>query len=214
MDEEISIIDSKTRNEKIKIFFSQNKKFLIFLILIIISIIISFYSFQIYEDKQKTKISEIYNSTIIEYKKVDQIKTISALKNLIDEKDSTYSPLALYFLIDNNLIDDIDEMNNLFDILINKTSLENEIKNLLIYKKGLFNADTADENTLLNILKPIINSESVWKSHALYLIAEYFYAKKEKQKAKEFFTQILNLDDVNGDILKEAQKRISRDLSE
>ena len=63
------------------------------------------------------------------------------MKEIIEDKDSTYSPLALYFLLDNKLIDNRDEVNNLFDILINKTSLEYEIKNLVIYKKGLFNAD-------------------------------------------------------------------------
>jgi hypothetical protein len=47
------------------------------------------------------------------------------------------------------------------------------------------------EVDLLNILNPIINSDSVWKSHALYLMAEFFYDKSEKQKAKEFFNQIL-----------------------
>ena len=50
--------------------------------------------------------------------------------------DTTYSPLALYFLIDNNLIENQDEINMLFDELINKTSLDKEIKNLNIYKKG------------------------------------------------------------------------------
>ena len=136
------------------------------------------------------------------------------MKEIIEEEDSTYSPLALYFLIDNNLIKNQKEINDLFDILINKTSLDKEIKNLIIYKKGLFNADTFNENELIEILKPLINSDSVWKSHALYLIAEYFYSKNEKQKSKEFFNQIINSKNVNQDIFKEAQKRLNRDLSE
>ena len=133
---------------------------------------------------------------------------------IIGEKDSTYSPLALYFLIDNGLIESRKEVNDLFDILINKTSLENEIKNLIIYKKALYNADSTEENKLLDILNPIINSKSVWKSHSLYLIAEYFYSKGEKQKSKEFFNQIISLENGNQDIKKEALKRISRDLSD
>ena len=71
--------------------------------------------------------------------------------------------------------------NSYFDLLINELSLENEIKNLIIYKKGLFNSDFADENQLLDILNPIIKSESIWNSHALYLMAEYYFAKNEKQ---------------------------------
>jgi hypothetical protein len=136
------------------------------------------------------------------------------MKEVIEDKNSTYSPLALYYLIDENLIKDKSEINYLFDVLINKTSLDYEIKNLIIYKKALFNADTTNENELLNILNPIINSKSIWKSHGLYLLAEYFYSKNEKQKSKEFFNQILNTKNANTDIIKETQKRLNRDLSE
>ena len=78
----------------------------------------------------------------------------------------------------------------------------------------MFNADEAQENDLLNILNPLINSESVWKSHALYLMAEYFHSRDQKQKSKEFFNQIANLEDANSDIKLEAQKRLNRDLSD
>jgi hypothetical protein len=98
--------------------------------------------------------------------------------------------------------------------LIDEISLDKEIKNLVIYKKALFNADQAQESELLNMLNPLIKSESVWKSHALYLMAEYFYSKDQKQKSKEFFNQIANLEDANSDIKLQAQKRLNRDLSE
>ena len=129
-------------------------------------------------------------------------------------KDPTYSPLSLYFIIDNELIDETDEINNLFNIIINKTDLDDEIRNLIIYKKALFNADIYEENELLEDLKPLTNNESVWKSHALYLIAEYYYSKNEKQKSKEFFNKILNTENANQDIVKETQKRLNRDLSD
>ena len=144
----------------------------------------------------------------------DKSKIVLSLKEVIKNKNSTYSPLALYFLIDNNLIDNRKEINDLFDIIINEISLEEEIKNLIIYKKALYNADYINENLLLEILNPIINSKSVWKSHALYLLAEYFYSKNEKQKSKEFFSLILSLENANQDLIKEAQKRLNRDLSE
>ena len=214
MDEEITIINEKTRNEKIKQFFSENKKILILFILALIIFIFSFYSYQIFKDNKKEKLSDRYNALVIDYNDENKVEIIPSMKKIIESKDSTYSPLALYFLIDNNLIESQSEINRLFDILINKTSLEFEIKNLIIYKKALYNADTIDENQLLNILNPIINSKSVWRSHSLYLVAEYFYSKKEKKKSKEFFEKILSIENANQDIIKEAQKRLSRDLSE
>mgnify|MGYP001478543771 FL=1 len=214
MDEEISIIDSNTRNQKIKDFFINNKKILATITIFLIFSILSFYIYQIYKDQNKEKISNRYNSAIIEHKNGDDSKIISEMKEIIEDKNSTYSPLSLYYLIDENLIKDKNEINYLFDVLINKTSLDYEIKNLIIYKKALFNADTTNENELLNILNPIINSKSIWKSHGLYLLAEYFYSKNEKQKSKEFFNQILNTKNANTDIIKETQKRLNRDLSE
>ena len=214
MDEEITIINEKTRNEKIKYFFINNKKLLLLFLSCLIIIILGFYSYQIYKDSHREWISDKYNNAVIEYNNGDKSKVLSSMKEVVEDKDTTYSPLALYFLIDNNLVQDKSEINELFDILIHKTSLEDEIRNLIIYKKALFNADTSDENQILGILKPLINSKSIWKSHALYLLAEYFYSKDEKQKAKEFFNQILNIENANQDIVKEAQKRLNRDLSD
>ena len=64
------------------------------------------------------------------------------------------------------------------------------------------------------ILNPLINSESVWKSHALYLMAEYFYSKGQKQKAKEFYDKIVSLENSNENIKSEVQKKLRRDFSE
>ena len=133
---------------------------------------------------------------------------------IINFKDKTYSPLALYFLLDNNIINSREKVNGLFDILIEETKLDKEIKNLIIYKKGLYNSDYETENNLLKILNPLINSKSIWKSHSLYLLAEYFFSKNEKQKAKEFFEKIITLENSNPQIKVEAQKRIQRDFSE
>ena len=214
MDEEITIIDSKTRNEKIKNFLIEKRKIIIFIVSFLILGLLSFYSFNAYKESNKKKLSDRYNKLIIEYKDTDKTTVISSLIEIINYKDSTYSPLALYFLIDNNLIQDRNKINSLFDILINKTALEFEIKNLIIYKKALYNADVVNENELLDILDPLLKSESVWRSHALYLVGEYFYSKNDKLKSKEFFNEILIIKNANQDILKEAKKRLNRDLSD
>ena len=214
MDEEITIIDSNTRNEKIKNFFIVNKKNLIIVFSIILVAVIGYLSIKEVKEKKKIKLANQFNITKINFKIEEKQTTIDQLTKLINENDATYSPLALYFLIDNNLVNNKNEINVLFDELINKTSLDDEIKNLIIYKKALFNSNFVSENELLEMLNPIINSEGIWKSHALYLLAEYFYSKGEKQKSKEFFNQILTLPNSNNDLKVESQKRINRDFSE
>jgi predicted negative regulator of RcsB-dependent stress response len=214
MDEEILIIDSKTRNEKIKNFFINNKKKLVACTSILLISIIGYFSLEEIKIRNKIKLAEKFNLVIINFQTQEKQKTINELTNVVKENEATYSPLALYFLIDNNLIKNKNEINILFDELIDETKLDEEIKNLIIYKKALFNSDFASENELLQMLNPIINSESIWKAHALYLIAEYFYSKNEKKKSKEFFSQILLLRNGNIEIKKQSQKRINRDFSE
>ena len=214
MDEDISIINSNTRKEKIKSFFLNNKKKILIFLITIVLLIISFFGYEEFKDNQRERVSNLFYSTIIDYDGNNKEKTTNKLKQIIKMKDETYSPLSLYFILDNNLISNRSEINTLFDTLISKTSLEKEIKNLIIYKKGLYNADQVSENELLEILNPIIKSESVWSSHALYLLAEYFYSKNQKQKSKEFFNQIINLKKSNSDIIIQAQKRLNRDLSD
>ena len=214
MDEDLSIINTNTRNEKIKNFFVNNKNKIISGIIILIIIIVGVFSYDKYLINKKKDISDSYNSIIIDYSEKTKEKTASSLIEIINKKDPTYSPLSLYFIIDNNLVSDQSKINSLFDILIKDTSLDSEINNLIIYKKALFNADNAQEGDLLNMLNPLINSKSVWKSHSLYLMAEYFYANNQKQKAKEFFNQIIALENSNPDIRLQAEKRLNRDLSE
>ena len=212
MDEDIAIINSNTRNEKVKNFLINNKKLLISFLVFIIFLLISFFIFGEFKERNKIKISNQYNLVVAEYSKKNSELTKNALIDLINKKDSTYSPLSLYFIIDNALVTNQTKINELFDIIIEEVSLEKEIKNLIIYKKALYNADNSNEIQLLDILSPIINSKSVWKSHGLYLMAEYFYSKGEKQKSKEFFNKIISLEEANRTLKIESQKRLNRDF--
>ena len=214
MDEETALIDANTRNEKIKNFLVNNKSKILTIVISIMVLLLLFFGYGEYKKRDRISVSDEFNSLIIGYNKENHTKILNGLIKVIREKNPTYSPLALYFIIDNDLTDDKDQINEYFDILIEDTSLENEIKNLVIYKKGLYNADIVDEAGILKILKPIINSESVWKSHALYLLGEYFYSKQENQKAKDFFEQIVSLENSNLEIKTQAQKRLNRDLSD
>ena len=214
MDEDISIINSNTRNERIKNFFINNKKILILSLTLIILIVIFYFAYGEIQDRKTKSLSEKYNNIVVNFKESNKQIFKKELVEIINVKDATYSPLALYFIIDNEIQSSTEEINNFFDTIINEVNLDKEIKNLIIYKKALYNADFETENNLINILQPVINSNSVWKSHALYLIAEYFFDKNEKQKAKDFYNQILNFEKSNESIVIETQKRLNRDFSE
>ena len=214
MDEDIEIINTQTRNEKIKNFFINNKNSLISILVIIILALIGYFSFEEYQSSKREKLADKYDLAVIRYEADNKSNVIPDLKEVINAKDKTYSPLAFYFLLDNDLINSKEEINNYFDILINDIGLDKKFKELTIFKKGLYNSDFVDENGLLNILNPVIKSKSTWKPHALYLMAEYYLANNQKQKSKEFFNKIVILENISSKIKLKAQKRLRSDFSE
>ena len=214
MDEDIAIISKNARREEIKKFFIKHKKKIYFLTSIIL---ITIFSIFFYLDNTKKKKAEIANKFIkatINYNLKEEAYYLKEFKEIINSHDSTYSPLSLFFLIDNNLLNSNEEINHLFDQVLNNVDLEREIKNLVIYKKALINADFQPENTMIEILNPVINSESFWKPHSLLLLGDYFLFKGEKQKAKDFYYQILTSKKTNKNIFNQAQQRILKNYGE
>ena len=214
MDEDIEIINTQTRNEKIKNFLKNYRVYLISFFLLIILVLISYFSFEEYQSSKREKLADKYDLAVIRYEADNKYNVIPDLKEVINARDRTYSPLAFYFLLDNDLINSKDEINNFFDIIINDVGLDGKFKELTIYKKGLYNSDFSNENELLTILNPLIKSESIWKPHSLYIMAEFYLSKNQMQKSKEFFEQIVSLENNNTKIKAKAQKRLRSSFSE
>ena len=97
---------------------------------------------------KKLEIAEIYNQITLKEITIENTNDIEQLVKIIKEKDPIYSALSLYFIIENDLVNDQKEINNFFDLVI-KSQEEKEIKNLIIYKKAMYNADIISENELL-----------------------------------------------------------------
>ena len=97
MDEDISIIDTNTRNEKIKNFFIKNKNKIIEIILSIIIIIISYYSLEKIKEKNKIKLANQYTSTIMNFDNDDKETTIKILTNLVKERDNLFAISFIFF---------------------------------------------------------------------------------------------------------------------
>ena len=209
MSEDIEIINQNTRIEKIKIFFLNNYKRLIGSFVLILIVLFSYFGYQEYQKRAKLEIAEIYNEITLKEITIKNTDDIKQLVKIIKEKDPIYSALSLYFIIENDLVNEQKEINNFFDLVI-KSQKEKEIKNLIIYKKAMYNADIAEENELLEILNPILKSESVWKSHALLLMADYFDHNNNSIKSKDFLQEIVNSELVNNEIRVEAERRLKR----
>mgnify|MGYP001465968360 CR=1 FL=1 len=213
MSEDIEIINQNTRIEKIKNFFSNNYKKLISSFILVLLILFSYFGYQEYKKRLKLEIAEMYNQITLNDITIENTNDIEQLEKIIKEKDPIYSALSLYFIIENDLVNDKKKINNYFDIVI-KSQEEKEIKNLIIYKKAMYNTGIVSENELLDILNPILKSESVWKSHALLLMADYFEHNDNLIKSKDFLKEIVNSQLVNNSIKIEAERRLKRKFSD
>ena len=197
-----------TKKSKPKRFYESNK-ILIFSSIFVLAIILI--SFSVYfENKEKNKIllSENYVQAKIYLENGNKDKATSLLKKVIFANDPTYSTLGFFLILNQNLFTDYKELSTLFDHLLDNNKFEKEVQNLLIYKKALFNSNFISESKLLSDIEPLLNTETLWKPHALLLIGDYFVAKKEYIKAKEFYTQILLINNLQKDFYDQARSKL------
>ena len=197
-----------TKKSKLKKFYEANK-ILIFstvLILVIAIASVSFYS----ETKEKKKIllADNYLTAKVYLENGDGNRAKSVLKTVILANNSTYSTLSLFLILNENLITTQEELSNLFDHVLENNKFEKEVKNLIIFKKALFQSNFVSELELLDAVKPLINTETVWKPHALLLLGDYFASKKEYLKAKEFYVQILSLKNLHKELYNYARSQL------
>ena len=197
-----------TKKSKLRRFYEWNK-ILIFSSIIVLAIILI--SLGVYfENKEKNKIllSENYVQAKIYLENGNKVEAISLLKKVIFANDPTYSTLSFFLILNQNLVTDHEELSTLFDHLLNNNKFEKEVINLLIYKKALFNSNFISESKLLSDIQPLLNTETLWKPHALLLMGDYFVAKKEYIKAKEFYTQILLINNLQKDFYDQVMSKL------
>ena len=198
-----------TKKSKLRRFYELNK-ILIFSSIFVLAIILI--SFSVYfENKEKNKIllSENYVQAKIYLENGNKDEAISLLKKVIFANDPTYSTLSFFLILNQNLVTEHEELSTLFDHLLNNNKFEKEVINLLIYKKALFNSNFISESKLLNDIQPLLNTETLWKPHALLLMGDYFVAKKEYIKAKEFYTQILLINNLQKYFYNQARSKLA-----
>ena len=197
-----------TKKSKIKKFYESNKILIFSSILILI---ISFGSLSFYlESKESKKIllSENYVQAKFYLENGNKSEALNTLKKVIFANDSTYSTLSFFLILNQNLISDYKEISILYDHLLENNKFEKELRNLLIYKKALFISNSIIESELLETMKPLLNTDTLWKPHALLLLGDYFMSKGENIKAIEFYQQILSINNLHKDLYNQAKSQL------
>ena len=197
-----------TKKSRVKKFYEANKIFIFSSILILI---ILFASLSFYLNKQERKkilLSENYIQAKVYLEKGNNSEALNTLKKVIFANDSTYSTLSFFLILNQNLISDYKEISALYDHLLENNNFEKELRNLLIYKKSLFSSNSVDETELLEITKPLLSTDTLWKPHALLLLGDYFMSKGENIKAIEFYQEILSIKNLHKNLYDQAKSQL------
>ena len=198
-----------TKKSKLRKFY-ESYKILIFSFALILIILLGSFSFYL-ETKERKKIllSENYIQAKIYLEKGNKNKAIDILKEVIFENDPTYSTLSFFMIMNQNLITDHKELMILFDHLLVNNKFPKEVRNLLIYKKALFNSNFINESKLIESIRPLLNTETLWSPQSLLLLGDYFMSKREYVKAIEFYQKIFNIKNLHSDIYNHARSQLT-----
>ena len=191
--------------------FYKNYKIYIYTFIVLLFIISSSIIYYL-DSKQKKHLlmSDLYIKAKIELSKGKKNEAKNILLKIINEDNSTYSPLSLFLIVNFDLIEDDQKLIELFEHVLQSNKFDEEIKNLIIFKKTIIQSNYLNEAELLKALAPLINSKSLWKSHAHLLLGDYFVSKGENLKAKENYIKILSLQDEDN-LHETARQRLQID---
>ena len=198
-----------TKKSRLLRFYESNKILIYFFAGLVIISLITFNFYLEYKESKKIEISDNYVKGRIHLANGEKDKALEVLKEVIFSNDSTYSTLSLFLLINKELIKDHQELDKLFEHLIKNNKFDEEIKNLLIYKKILSKSNFADESEFLMEIQPLINSESLWKPQALLLAGDFFMSKNENKKAQEFYVEILTIKNLEKHLYEQATSKLA-----
>ena len=197
-----------TKKSKIKEFYESNKILIYLSVFFLIFIFVGYAYYQDSKEKKKILISEKYSQAKVYLENENKTKASELLRNIILSNDSTYSTLSFFMMLERNLINN-KEISKLFEHLLENNKFDEEIKNLLLYKKALHKSSYVEESELIKEIRPLLNdTKSVWRAHALMLLGDFYFSKKEYIKAKDFYIQILSTKEIQKDIYDHAKLKI------
>ena len=203
-------------NEKktgIKEFLESNSKILLSTITAVVLFIAVFFWFDHSKKEKRVNIAEDYIEAKVLLMNNNKSKSYEVLRKIILKEDQIYSPLSLFLIIDQDLETNKEIIIEYFDNILSIKNIEKEDLNLLRLKKAIFISPESNEQDILNLLNPVINTDSVWKNQSLKFIGDYFFSLNQFKKASQYYSILLDTDDENIDLndIKRKMKLIKND---
>ena len=198
-----------TKKTKLREFYESKKILIYSSVLSVIIIIVSYAYYLESKEKKKIYLSDNYIQAKVYLERGNKTKAVEILRDVIFSNDPTYSTLSFFMILNENLISSKQEVSKLFDHLLENNKFDKEIGNLLLYKKILYKSNYVEESKMLEEIKPLLNNkESVWNGHALLLLGDFYFSKKEYIKAKDFYSEILSTENLHQGLYNQAKSKL------
>ncbi len=167
MDENL---DKKIDNiNRIINIYQKHKIKIYFLIAALLTISFSYIFFNIFQENKNNLVSEKYIEAGLYLAKDDKLKSKRLFEEIINEKNKFYSLLSLNALIEKNLEKDVEKILRYFEI-IETMNNSSEQKDLITLKKGLYLINNLKQKEGYQLLKNLVEKNSVLKSLALEIL--------------------------------------------
>ena len=181
---ENQIKDDLFRDKVIK-FFSQYKKYLITLLILLITIPSFYHAFKAYERNKSEKILEDYSKAIMMLSNENLDEADKIFTKLLNEKNESIIISSLNKIIEINLKKKNPKKNIIIiDDILNSKKLSALNTELLKIKKALLIFDKADEKTMLGLLNKN-EKQSKFYSLSMQILVDFYISKNELSKANE-----------------------------
>src|SRR5210317_297920 len=181
---ENQIKDDLFRDKVIK-FFSQYKKYLVTLLILLITIPSFYHVFKAYERNKSEKILEDYSKAIMMLGNENLDEADKIFTKLLNEKNEAILISSLNKIIEINLKKKNHKKNIiLIDDILNSKKLSALNTELLKIKKALLIFDKADEKTMLDLLNKN-EKQSKFYSLSMQILVDFYISKNELLKTNE-----------------------------
>jgi len=164
--------------DKIIYFYSKYKKYLITLLILLVTIPSFYQIFKAYDRHRSEKILESYSEAVTMYNNNNKNETIEKLSIILKEKNETLILLALNKIIEINLSQN-EPKKNLFliDSIIENKKLSKKSVDLLKIKKTILIFDDLEEKEIIKLLN-IDDKENKFLPLSIQLVNDHSKSKK------------------------------------
>ena len=171
--------------DKVNNFFSRYKKYLITLLILLITIPSFYHAYKAYERNQSEKIIENYSKAMMLFKNENLDESSTIFAKLLEETDEFIIVSSLNQLVEINIKKKEPEKNIiLIDSILNSKKLSKLNVELLKIKKALLIFDKADEKTMLDLLNKN-DKQNKFYSISMQILNDFYISRNEVSKANE-----------------------------